>query len=476
MKTHSTLDLQDTIVALSSALGPGARAIVRITGKRAWDVARACFQGQEPCPQRIQRGRWHGMIELRDVTAPLPAELLVWPAPRTYTGQDLVEIHTLSSPPLVDALIAHLLRLGARPAEAGEFTLRAFLAGKLDLTQAEAVLAVIEASTNDELKTALEQLAGGMSRPLQVLREDLLGLLAEVEAGLDFTEEDLSFISREELSRRLDKARQSLEELQSQMEKRGLSGRAFRVVLTGRANAGKSSLFNALAGQALALVSPEPGTTRDYLIQRASIDGMDIELIDTAGGEASNTPSQPSPDSGEGRVGVCSSPERDITLQAQEARRQQLAQADLLLVCLDATQAVSAEELRMLSVGNSVPARGVWTKCDLLESDAALPIDLLRTSAVNGQGLATVWSLVAECARQARRPSSLAPSLSRCRHHLEAALDHVQQATAIVEHQEPPELLALELRLALEQIGEMVGAIYTEDLLDRIFSQFCIGK
>ncbi len=203
LSPQNLLNSEDTIVALSSAAGAGARAILRLTGPRAWAILRSCFDTNPPLPDAIQRGRWSGSIALAEFSSPLSCQVLAWQAPRTYTGQDLVEVHTSSSPPLVEVLLAALLRSGARAAQPGEFTLRAFLAGKLDLTQAEAVLGVIEAEDPDQLRTALGQLAGGIARPLQALRDDLLHLLAEVEAGLDFTEEDLSFISSAELERRL---------------------------------------------------------------------------------------------------------------------------------------------------------------------------------------------------------------------------------------------------------------------------------
>src|SRR5437016_2826037 len=196
--------LEDTIVALSSAAGRGGRTIVRLSGTASLPCALTVFSSPEPV--LLDKRRFYvGEICLPGIHAPLPADLHFWPAPRTYTGQELVELHVLSSPPLVGLLITRLLGAGARPAQPGEFTLRAFLAGKLDLTRAEAVLGVIEASDRNELRQALAQLAGGLSRPLQQLREDLLNLLADVEAGLDFAEEDIRFVDQAETLHRLAK-------------------------------------------------------------------------------------------------------------------------------------------------------------------------------------------------------------------------------------------------------------------------------
>src|SRR4051812_16592616 len=229
---------EDTITALSSAPGPGGRAIVRLSGALAARAVASLFSPAASLGG--QRPLLRGELSLPEVSAPLPADLYYWPAPHTYTGQDMAELHTLSCPPLLDALVAGLLRAGTRAARPGEFTLRAFLAGKLDLTRAEAVRGVIEAGSRAELRQALGQLAGGVATPLQALREDLLNLLADVEAGLDFADEDIHFVGEDELLTRLARGLAQVTELGRQLERRGVSDRAFRVVLAGRPNAGKS--------------------------------------------------------------------------------------------------------------------------------------------------------------------------------------------------------------------------------------------
>ncbi|HEY7155209.1 MAG TPA: tRNA modification GTPase [Gemmataceae bacterium] len=437
---------RDTIAALSTASGPGGRAIVRISGPTSADAIASLFAASEPLAAG-RRCLLSGHLRLPDV-APLPADVYFWAAPHSYTGQDLAEIHTLSCPPLLELLIAQLLRAGCRAARPGEFTLRAFLAGKLDLTRAEAVHAVIESGSRDELKSALKQLAGGMARPLHELRDDLLNLLADVEAGLDFADEDISFVKQEDMLQRLGKALAHVTLLSKQLTQRSVADRVFRVVLTGRPNAGKSSLFNALAG-ADALVSPQPGTTRDYLVHRLDVGGLHVELIDTPGWQA--------------ETGT-------IETQAQTLAREQSEQADLLLLCVEAGQAMAAEEDAMCRRPHP-PVVTVATKCDRMTP----PAEVLATSAVTGAGIESLRVLLAERARRHKQPA-LAPSLSRCRHHVESCLEQLRRAHGIVLFEEPPELLALELRGALEQLGEMVGTVYTDDLLDRIFSRFCIGK
>jgi len=434
----------ETIVALCSAPGPGARAIVRLSGPTAFAIVTG-FVADLPAERR--RRCISTCLELPSAIR-LPADVYLWPGPRSYTGQDVVELHTLAAPPLIELLVQACLDRGARAALPGEFTMRAFLAGKLDLTRAEAVLAVIDAGNRNELKQALAQLAGGVARPLAELREDLLNLLADVEAGLDFADEDIRFVPQEQLLHRLTRGLALLTLLRKQLDERALSGQAFRVVLAGKPNAGKSSLFNALAGKPAALVHTEPGTTRDYLVERLQIDGTPIELVDTAGLRDSHD---------------------DIESRAQTLGQKQAEIADLILVCREAG-APHTNGAATTPHSGTAQVR-VATKCDM----AAAGPGELATSAVTGQGIAGLRKLLVERARAAQR-SPLAPSLSRCRHHVEACLANLRRAHAEALDDSPAELIALELRDSLDQIGALTGAVHTDDLLDRVFSRFCIGK
>jgi tRNA modification GTPase len=440
----------DVIVALSTAAGPGGRAVVRLSGPGAAKVVAPMFQPEIPSPPG--RLLLEGRLQLPGVASPLPADLYLFAAPHTYTGEDVVEIHTLSCPPLLEVLTACLLQSGARAARPGEFAMRAFLAGKLDLTRAEAVNAVIEAGDEGELKQALTQLAGGLARPLEGLREDLLNLLADVEAALDFADEDIQFVGREDILHRLTHGMAQLTTARRQLEQRAVTERPFRVVLAGRPNAGKSSLFNALTGTsdgASALVSAEPGTTRDYLIHKLDLGSATVELVDTPGWQT-------------GKDG--------IEEQAQALGREQAGQADLVLLCFPAGEPTIPEEGDLLRQERP-PVLGVTTKCDL----AAAPSGMPQISAFTGEGLDALREVLAESVRS-RRQRALAPSLSRCRRHIDLCLACLRRAHAVVLFEDPAELLALELRGALEQLGEMVGAVFTDDLLDRIFSRFCVGK
>jgi tRNA modification GTPase len=439
--TRRVPDISETIVALSSAPGAAARAIVRLSGPDSLRLAAQIFQTtSHGFPSR---GFYKGELQLPGLRALLPALAHVSPGPRSYTGQDLFEFHLLGSPPLVDCLIQCLLGLGARTALPGEFTMRAVLAGKIDLTQAEAVLGVLQATHRDELRSALGQLAGGVLGPMRQLREDLLCLLADLEAGLDFADEDIQFIDEHDLSRRLSAACEQVAGLLRQLEKRAVYARPFRVVLVGPPNAGKSSLFNALLKKDAALTSPTAGTTRDYLSEICRRGDVDFEFIDTAGTQSAET---------------------SIEHQAQDLRARQGDLADLLLLCAANGAFASLERAQ-------APAHlHVSTKCDV----AVGPPGTVSTSALTGAGIDGLWLRLEAEAHKKVRPTSEAHA-ARSVHHLGKTLGHLHEAKKSVMQREP-ELVALELRGALAELGELTGAVFTDDLLDRIFSRFCIGK
>lgn len=438
----------DTIVAVASAPGAGARAIVRVGGPDAESVIARVFRGHTPTGRA---GRLvPGVVMLSGVHAPMPATLYFFHGPRSYTGQDLAELHTLGSPPLIDRLVADLLSAGARPALPGEFTMRAFLTGKKDLTQAEAVNAVIAAGTDADLKLALSQLAGGVTRPLAVIRDDLLDLLADLEAALDFADEAIEFVGQPETLARLDSAIEQLANLGRQLDERGVSGRPVRVAFVGPPNAGKSSLFNALGGGD-ALVSTTPGTTRDYITKGLNVNGLDVELIDTAGWQiAADT----------------------IEEQAQHLGRDAMAQADVILWCDEHGMFAESDAARLASTGAEVIR--LRTKSDL--SQAGLETNgALASSVTSPGGTDNLRSALAGRVAALARPA-IAPSQSRCRHHIATSTSHLRAARAQIANGDPPELAAFALRAALDQLGELTGQVYTNDLLDRVFSRFCIGK
>ena len=333
-----------------------------------------------------------------------PAPQSLVPHVPSYTGQPVAEIHTVGSPPLLQLLLRSLCAAGTRLAGPGEFTLRAFLAGRIDLTQAEAVLGVIEAADRPTLNVALGQLAGGLARPLHGLRDRLLDLLAHVEAGFDFADEDLPFITQVELDRRLAEAERHVAGLVQQMASRGQPAHAVKVVLVGRPNTGKSSLWNRLAGHRAALVSDLPGTTRDYLIAELDLAGVKCQLIDTAGvrgegreerGEGRGERQKEAitlPDCGPGEEGKCSC---EIASVAESLAAGQRRTADVEVLCLDSTRPLDEWERSELQTGGTKSRIVVLTKCDAprrTDCDCAA----LETSALEGQGIESLGGALRE--------------------------------------------------------------------------------
>jgi tRNA modification GTPase len=445
----------DTIAALASPPGHAAHGIVRVSGPETPAVVESLFTPLGDRHAELPRPVpwcYAGTLRVGGLTRPLPVDLYLWPNRRSYTGQPLAELHTISSPPLLEAVLSELFAHGVRPAQPGEFTLRAFLAGRIDLMQAEAVLGVIDADTERELQTALDQLSGGLSSQIVRLRGDLLDLLADLEAGLDFADEALEFVSHATLIGRLGLARETVSDLLARADMRMRPAARFCVVLAGRPNAGKSTLFNALAGSRTALVSDIAGTTRDYLTAEITLDGVALSLVDTAGHEA-----------------VAGG----IDQEAQKRRQEQIDGADLVVWCQPADQPVDRPPFEF-HPGLRERVLPVVTKCDL----AAAASSTLAVSAQRGVGLGELRAAIA--ARLSRSAPGarqlLGTTAARSRDSLLKAQTALDLALGIARSEADQELLAIEVREALEELGKIAGAVYTDDILDRIFSKFCIGK
>jgi tRNA modification GTPase len=465
-KRIAAVDLDQTIAAIASAPGGAGRGIVRVSGSEAVLVVGRLFDMPETADGPA--GRCRGGIQLAGFPT-VEADAWVWPTARSYTGQPMVELHLPGSPPLLERVLETLYQCGVRPARAGEFTLRAFLAGRMDLAQAEAVLGVIDADDHEELTAALNQLAGGLSGKLLHLRQDLLELLADLEAGLDFVEEDIEFVSRDEVMRRLQEGIDVVQSLEQQADGRMLSDGQLRVVLAGLPNAGKSTLFNALTRTDDAIVSSVAGTTRDYLSARLDCGNLTIELVDTAGLD------QP----GSGIDGF-----------AQQLGGDQVGQADLVLWCsaLDGEPALrDDDQLRFdaLAIRSNRILR-VWTRADLELGDSLNPRNLVVTppaeplavSAVTGAGLDDLRSQISEtlAERSQGERQFVGSTAARSRDSLRRSCESLERARDAADDRLGDELVAFETRAAIETLGEIVGAVYTDDLLDQIFSRFCIGK
>ena len=476
--TSARLQPNETIAALASAPGAGAAGILRISGPDVRRVLDRVFRPDDPpdfAKARIAR-RHTGQMRLTAFRSEIPVAVYFWPTARSYTGQPLAELQTIGSPPLLEEALSEIYAHGARPARPGEFTLRAFLAGRIDLVQAEAVLGVIDAHDHQQLEQALSQLAGALSTRLTAVRGDLLDLLADIEAGLDFVEDDLQFVSTDDIIRRLASSQERLAAILEQTDDRMRSTGRRTVVLAGLPNAGKSTLFNALIGRDAALVSRQSGTTRDYLCAPLDADGTAIELIDTAGWDR---------------------PVNRIDELAQSLCGEQLQNAELVLWCSAADFGRTTRELDARSraglVHQPIPVLTVATKCDLRTSSgksggsqgrsaegasSAVPSASVAISAVTGAGLSdlvqAVVSLLSSTAAGNR--VFVGTTAARCRQSFHGTIAAIDDAREIAETGGGEELVAVALRDALGYLGRILGEVYTDEILDRVFSRFCIGK
>lgn len=447
----NALDTTDTIAAIASPSGPGLRGLVRVTGPDAWGAVRGMFEEDESRDPPTRPERRTGRLVVEGLGRPLPVAVSFWPGRRTYTGQPMAEIHAPGSPPLLASILASCLSRGARLAEPGEFTLRAFLSGRIDLTQSEAVLGVIDARTPGQLDAALRQLAGGLASPIRALRDRLADVLAHLEANLDFAEEpDVDDIGSVALANSLEAAAAEVRALADRLKGRDRPELRPRVALVGPPNAGKSRLFNALLGLERAIVSPVAGTTRDYLEAPYDCDGLAVDLVDTAGLELAEAP---------------------IEHRAQAARSGQVDSADLLLDCL-ASDSPRRDEPEAPS---DRPRLLVWTKADA--STIPTPTGRISTSASTGEGLGPLKAAIAEALLAKDVEGDIpAGTSARCGESLARARRALEAAAETSRHQGGDELVAVDLRQALDDLGRVVGADVTDDLLDRIFRRFCIGK
>ena len=489
-------DVQETIVAIGSAPGPAVRGVVRMSGPTAVASLAKVFKSSEAW-QTIDRAQSVvGEVTL-DAGPTLPVTALIWPDHRSYTRQPTVEIHTFGSTPILQQIVATFQKAGARLAQPGEFTLRAFLSGRLDLTQAEAVLAVIDAENQNQFDVALQQMAGGLAGPLGGLRDQLLSTLAEVEAGLDFVEEDILFISQEEILNQLGTCNHDLNKVIQQISGRDLDGERPKVVLTGLPNSGKSSLFNCLTSTDQAIVTDIAGTTTDYISAIATLDQFSIELIDTAGFETATG---------------------EISASAQVHRDQQDAAADLRVLCIDAAMVAFddanpnlvtfvdpdasevkwiQEQVQNLSERDLIVLNKIELLTDHLTPEILLsiatsdlrldvgelesgqliePLNVIQTSSLTGAGLDGLMIHIVATLRRDVGDSVVGSTVQRASASLTEAAESLQAAIGAAENQMGDEIVAAEIRESLNALGQVVGTIYTDDILDLVFGRFCIGK
>ncbi|HVJ82223.1 MAG TPA: GTPase [Planctomycetia bacterium] len=446
------MDWRDTIVG-PAAGAAGVRGILRLSGPLA-AVAVAPLVGEEPSAWRRPFARY-ASLTLPAWSRRVGFLLHHWPEHRSATGQTCIELHLPGSPALLDAVQTELARRGVRLARPGEFTLRSFLAGKMDLAQAEGVLGLIEADDLRQLQFAIDRRAGDLSGRVAATRSDLLDLLADLEAGLDFVDEDIEFVTREQVAARLRTSLAALESLAGGLTATCIRVDRPRVVLLGPPNAGKSSLFNAATGESgggQALVSPAPGTTRDYLVALVRAGDFEFEIVDTAGFD---TDAESAPGG--------------IFAQAAAERARVAAGADLVALCVPAGTAPPPGWAR-------APGRLlVRTMADLAPGDADPTADCL-VSVAGPPGVEPFLEAASSALLSSRRKAEGARLTARVQTGLETAIGILAETLAQLATGAGDEILALGLREALAHLGEIVGAVHTDDLLDRVFSRFCIGK
>jgi tRNA modification GTPase len=456
----------DTIAAIATPPGTGGIGIVRASGPGAERIALALFRPRKPAVAFRSHRLAHG-----DIVCPATGRVLdevlaaFLRAPHSFTGEDTLEIHCHGGPLILEAVLLAVLRAGARPAEPGEFTRRAFLNGRLDLAQAEAVQEMITARSQRGLDLALAHLRGDLSRRIGELRASILDILTLLEAEIDFQEEDgVEAAPREALLDRLRDITARIEALTATYGEGRMIREGARVVIMGKANVGKSSLFNRLLGENRAIVTPLPGTTRDFIEEGASIRGIPVRYVDTAGIREAADPAE--------KEGI-------------DRVWQQAAAADVVLILLDGSSPLTSEDRDIVAANRDRNVVVAVNKADLpavLDTEtlpgAIAGNEILRVSARTGEGIAALRDAVHDTLRRAAGESRSESVLTNLRHKiaLERAFASLRAAEQGLSGGLSPEFAAFDLREALGALGEVTGQAISEEVLDRIFAAFCIGK
>lgn len=459
---------EDTIAALATPAGEGGIAVLRVSGARAFEIVSAIFQknGKKICLRELAPQTLH-FGEIYDDRHHLIDQVVlgIFHSPRSYTGEDIVEISAHGGLAIVKKILRLLIQTGARHAEPGEFTKRAFINGKLDLPQAEAVLDLIKAKSELSVTVAARQLAGSLSLKFKKMKEELLKVYAHMEAFLDFPEDELEIYSDDTIRLKLSAVAEDMDRLIRSFNRNSLLQEGITVAIIGRPNVGKSSLFNALLERDRAIVSPYPGTTRDLLEEPIELGGRLVRLVDTAG--------------------LASSLEHPLEQMGMERTRRVLEEAYLCLFLVDASQKLTEEDKKIYSeIPGGKKRLLVLNKCDLEQKISMKELEMLahgkkmtQISSACGTGLDhleyEILSVLEEIKLEAE--SEQITRLRHCR-GLEISKQALVRAQELFLAKEPLELVTLEIKSALDSLREMIGEIYSEDLLDVIFSEFCIGK
>lgn len=453
----------DTIAAVATAPGRGGVGIVRISGPQAPAIVTELFRADTAPADWTSHRLYHGTIIDRGVTVDEALAVLML-GPRSYTGEDVAELQCHGGPVLLRQVLTLVLRRGARLAEPGEFTRRAFLNGRLDLAQAEAVMDIVEARGNAAASLAVAQLGGALSDQLADIRENLVQLKSLLEAQIDFSEEDFE-VDATSLHSLVDAAERSMEGLIDSYQRGKLVRDGIRVVIAGKPNVGKSSLLNALLAEDRAIVTALPGTTRDSIEETADFGGIPVVLTDTAG--------------------LRRSEEADPVEQLGMARTaEKLAEAEVCVLVVDGSRWLDADDQAVLNSNSGIAAIIVLNKIDLPrvitpEQVSALRPEnpVLEVSAKTREGLERLREAVVAMI-EGGRPREQAQVISNLRHRdaLAKALDSLRLVRQSLAEARPPDVVAVDVQDAIDHVGTITGVVTSEEILDRIFSQFCIGK
>jgi tRNA modification GTPase len=455
----------DTIAAVATPPGPGGIGIIRVSGPLSASIAVRVFAPSGVAANWESHHLYHGRVTAAAGHVLDEGLAVLMRGPRSYTGEDVLELHCHGSSVLLRRVLAEVLGCGARLAEPGEFTRRAFLNGRLDLTQAEAVLDLVRARTTAGAALATQQLGGRLSAHLAGLRTQLLGLKALLEVQIDFSEEDVD-VPASQLLCTIDTCLVTIQDLVNTFERGAILRDGLRVAIIGKPNVGKSSLLNALLGEDRAIVTAVAGTTRDTIEETADFDGVPVVLSDTAGLRAAA-----GADALE-RLGI-------------ERTTAKIAQAQLLLKVLDAAAPLEEEDLAVLNAGPGIPHVVVLNKIDLPQMISDQDVvrlaaggPILDVSATERQGLPALRQAVIGQFFNGDGPAADAPVLTSVRHRdaLQKALRSLALARESITDGRPADLVAVDVQDAIDHIGAITGQATSEDVLDRIFSEFCIGK
>lgn len=455
----------DTIAAIATPLGFGGLGVVRLSGPQALKIAETLFEtpSKTRLPEVPSHTLHHGW--LKNNGSPIDEVVAgVFRAPHSYTGEDVVEFSCHGSPAVLKEIVRLCEQKGARQANPGEFTERAYLNGKMDLIQAEAVAQLIHSTSTAARLAATDQLRGALSERIRDIRNGLLSLLSHIEANLDFVEEDIPGLHKNKMRADLETVRDKIHALLSTSLRGRLLREGLRVAIVGKPNVGKSSLFNALLAQDRAIVTDVPGTTRDFLEEKMEWDGLSVVLIDTAG-------LRPTRDKIEG-LGI------ERAKHAREA-------ADVILLVLDASAPLTPDDMRIAGEADKAKTLGVLNKYDaplvLNESEVKTTLQLntiIKTSAKERTGLSDLKQAVLALAQKESAGTPNTPVVTALRHvaHLEKAQGFLDSALAAVQQSKSEEAIAMDVRAALDELGAITGETVGDEVLAMIFQQFCVGK